>query len=76
MEQCNTIPLLQELPANATNAEALDWVSRMRRVVDRWESLPGYKSFSMTPELRRQAYEELDAVELSVRRNISAPEGA
>jgi len=76
MEQCNTIPLLQELPADATNAEALDWVRRMRRVVDRWESLPGYKAFSMTPELRRQAHEELDAVELSVRRNISTPGGA
>ena len=76
MEQCATIPILPELPAHATNAEALAWVNRMRRVVDRWESLPGYQSFSMTPELRQQVREELDAVELSVRRNMSAPEGA
>jgi len=73
MELSKTIPLLQELPADATNAEALAWVSRMRRLVDRWEVLPGYHSFSMTPELRQQAYEELDAVEMSVRRNMSAP---
>jgi len=76
MEQCNTIPLLQALPADATNAEALAWVSRMRRLVDRWESLPGYQSFSMTPELRQQAHEELNEVELSIRRNMSAPESA
>lgn len=75
MEQSNTI-LLQELPADATNAEALAWVSRMRRLVDRWEALPGYQSFSMTPELKQQVYEEIDAVELSVRRNMSAPESA
>jgi hypothetical protein len=76
MEQCNTIPILQELPAKATNAEALAWVTRMRRLVDRWEALPGYQSFSMTPELRRQAHEELNEVELSIRRNMSVPEGA
>jgi hypothetical protein len=75
MQQCNTIPILPELPAKATNAEALAWVTRMRRLVDRWEALPGYQSF-MTPELRRQAHEELDEVELSIRRNMSVPKGA
>jgi hypothetical protein len=68
--------MLKELPANSSNAEALAWVSRMRRLVERWEALPGYKSFSMTPELRQQAHEELDAVELSVKHNMATPEPA
>ena len=76
MEQSNTLPLLKGLPANSTNAEALAWVRRMRRLVDRWDELPGYKSFSMTPELRQQAHDELDAVELSVKRNMATPEPA
>jgi superfamily II RNA helicase len=74
MERSNTLPMLTELPANSTNAEALEWVRRMRRLVDRWEELPGYKSFSMTPQLRRQAHQELDEVELGVRRNMAEPE--
>ena len=68
--------LLRELPATATNAEALAWVARMRRLIDRWEELPGYASRSMTPDLKRQAGEELDAVEQSVRRNMALAEGA
>jgi len=71
-----TVPMLRQLPADATNAQALDWVSRMRRLVDRWENLPGYQSLSMTPVLKQQAHEELNEVELSIRRNMSAPESA
>ena len=68
--------LMRELPANATNAEALAWVARMRRIVDRWEELPEYSSRSMTPELRKQAHEELDSVERMVHANMAVPEGA
>jgi hypothetical protein len=67
---------LHELPAGATNAEALAWVSRMRRVVDRWETLPGYEVRSMTPELRQEAYDQLADLERSVERNMQIPEGA
>ena len=71
----NVASLLNELPASATNVETLAWVNRMRRLMDRWEELPGYASRSMTPDLQRQAREELDAVEQSVRRNMAMPEG-
>ena len=70
----NVTSLLRELPANATNAEALAWVSRMRRLIDRWEELPRYGMHSMTPDLKRQAHEELDAMERSVRRNMALPD--
>ena len=72
-----TAPLpLNELPACATNAEALAWVSRMRRVVDRWETLPGYQKRSMTPELRQEAYDQLADLERSIERNMQSPQGA
>ena len=65
-----------ELPADATNAEALAWVSRMRRVVDRWETLPGYQERSMTPELRKEAYDQLADLERGIERNMGIPQGA
>jgi len=67
---------LNELSACASNAEALAWVSRMRRVVDRWETLPGYQERSMTPELRREAYDQLADLERSIERNMGIPHGA
>ena len=72
MPDTNPVIKLSELPAHATNAEALEWVAGMRRVLDRWETLPGYKERSMTPELERQAREELDEVERSIRRNMAS----
>ena len=76
MATADAISIVPDLPANATNAEALAWVARMRRLLDRWETLPGHESRSMTPELGQQAYAELDEVERNVRRNMAAPEGA
>ena len=70
------IPLLGELPTNATNGEALAWVKRARRIIDRWDTLPGYGQRSMTPELKRQAHAELDEMEHGIRSNMSLPEGA
>ncbi len=67
---------LLPLPADATNAEALAWVARMRRVVDRWEMLPGYEQRSMTPELRQEVYGQLADLERSIERNMQMPEGA
>ena len=67
---------LNELPAGASNAEALAWVSRMRRVVDRWEALPGYDQRSMTPELRQEAYDQLADLERSIERTMEIPQGA
>jgi len=72
----NTLTVLRELPCTATNADALAWVARMRRRIDRWESLPEHGSRSMSPDLRRRAREELDEVEHSVRRNMSLRAGA
>jgi hypothetical protein len=71
MPDARPVSLLNELPGDATNAEGLAWVNRMRRVLDRWETLPDSQRRSMTPDLKRQAYSELDAVEHSIRRNMS-----
>ena len=76
MPESQITSLMRGLPENATNAEALAWVANMRRIVDRWDALPDASSRSMTPELRKQAHEELDAVERSVHRNMALPEGA
>jgi hypothetical protein len=67
---------LTELPADATNAQALAWVARMRRMLDRWEMLPGHDTRSMTPELRQQAYDELAELEQRIDRNMQIPQGA
>jgi hypothetical protein len=59
----------RDLPSDATNAEALEWVRGMRRLVDRWELLPGGNSIS--PQLKSQAHRELDDVENTIRRNMN-----
>jgi len=67
---------LNELSACASNGGALAWVSRMRRVVDRWETLPGYEQRSMTPQLRQEAYDQLADLERSIERDMGIPQGA
>lgn len=67
---------LRELPDSATNAEALAWVANQRRILDRWDDLPDASSRSMTPELRRQAQEELDVMERMIRENMAFPDSA
>lgn len=74
MPDANAVSLFHELPESATNGEALVWVSRMRRVLDRWETLPEYANRSMTAELRNQAHAELDEVERSIRRDMALPQ--
>jgi hypothetical protein len=59
-----------ELPASATNADALAWVSDMRRLLDRWETLPDHDRRSMTQDAKRRAYDELDKTETLIRRNM------
>jgi hypothetical protein len=76
MAELQSILRLNELPGNATNGEALAWVNRMRRVVDHWESLPGFAERPMTPERRQGAHDELDDVERSIRRNMEVPKSA
>jgi len=61
---------IAELPANATNGEALAWVGDMRRLLDRWETLPDHDRRSMTPEVKQRAYCELDTTEAMIRRNM------
>jgi hypothetical protein len=73
MADAPALSLLNELPANATYAEALAWATRMRCVVDRWETLPGYADRSMTPELRQQAYNQLADLKRTIERNMQLP---
>jgi len=61
---------MAELPADATNVEALAWVGDMRRLLYRWEALPDHDRRSMTPEAKRRAYAELDSTETMIRRNM------
>ena len=67
---------LNELPAGATNAEALAWVARMRRMLDRWETFPRYQERSMTPEPRQETYDQLADLERSIESNMQIPRGA
>jgi hypothetical protein len=61
---------LRELPADATNGEALEWVEDMRRILHRWDALPGREKRSMTPDLKRLALAEFDKLENMIRRNM------
>jgi hypothetical protein len=76
MADMHAVLPMNELPGNATNSEALAWVNRMRRLLDRWETLPEVANRSPTPELKRQAHGELDEVERSIRRNMALPKNA
>jgi hypothetical protein len=67
---------LNQLPGDATNAEALHWVNRMRRLLDRWEALPEYAGRSMTDELRGEISHQLADLEDSIRGNMRVPPGA
>lgn len=69
-------PLLRELPADATNEEALAWVNRMRHVAAWWNDLPEYASQSIPPELRKEVQEELDKMERMLRKDMASPADA
>jgi len=76
MRDETVVSLLSDLPGSASSAEALEWVKRERRLIDRWEALPGSSGLSMTPEIKALAHAELDEVEHSIRRSMALPEGA
>ena len=67
----NAVTALNILPADATFAEATEWVKRMRRLVDRWDTLPQSAARSMTPELKQEVHAELDLVEETIRRDMA-----
>jgi hypothetical protein len=71
MHDTNAITALNRLPANATFGEAMEWVTRMRRLIDRWDTLPESATRSMTPELRQEAYAQLDVVEETIHRDMA-----
>jgi hypothetical protein len=60
------ISVLTDLPANATNSEAIEWLGRMRRLVNRWDRLPDAANRSMTPDVRRLAERQLDKIEMTL----------
>lgn len=66
--------LLKELPADATNEEALAWVNRMRHVANWWDELPEYGAQPVPSEVRKEVIEELDLMERMVRENMATPE--
>ena len=76
MREESIVSLFVDLPDNVAPAEALAWVKRMRRVIDRWETLPGYAEYHVTPQDKRLAHAELDEMEHRLRREIAPMESA
>jgi hypothetical protein len=68
----NVTALIPALPADATNADALSWIERLRRVLMRREELPSDQTPAMTPELAQKALDELCEMERLVRRDMAA----
>jgi hypothetical protein len=64
MAKTKITSLVCELHEDATDAEALAWIVRMRRFINRWDRLPGTRP--MTPAVRRDALDELDELEYAV----------
>ena len=72
MDAPNVRKLFSELPANATNGQALEWIERIRRVLSRWEELPADQTQMMTPDIAQQAIGELDEMERMIHRDMNA----
>jgi len=72
MDTPNVRKLFSELPANATNGQALEWIERIRRVLSRWEELPADQTQMMTPDIAQQAIGELDEMERMIHRDMNA----
>jgi len=66
---------MNDLPADATNAQAMAWVGRMRRTMERWESLPCQPPGTLTTEMRADIHRQLDAMERSVEQNMQIGAG-
>jgi hypothetical protein len=75
LNESNTasVTSFQELPADATNGEALAWVDRFRRILDRWELLPDCHRCGITEEIKSMSRKDLDELEQSIRRNMMTP---
>jgi hypothetical protein len=67
----NVVPLLRELPADATAKEALKWIERARRIITRWEELPASQTEMMSPEIVARSLDELNHMEHLVYRDIN-----
>lgn len=72
MTDIDAITSLTTLPADATYGEAILWLEKMRRVVDRWDDLPDAHRCSMTPQAKREVHAELDLLEDKIRRDMAA----
>jgi hypothetical protein len=71
MIDANEVISLTALPDDATYAEAMEWLRRMRRVLDRWDTLPDAGRWHMTPDARREVNAELDVLEERIRRDMT-----
>jgi len=71
MQGQNVTALFSELPANATNQQGLEWLERIRRVLVRWEELPANETHMMTPEIAKQAIDELNEMERLIYRDMN-----
>jgi hypothetical protein len=71
MTNTDVVISLMSLPSGATFAEAMRWLKRMRRLVDRWDSLPGAEHRSMTPEAKQEVRAELDLLEDAIHRDMA-----
>jgi hypothetical protein len=67
----DSLSVLQGLPSDATNTQALAWVNRMRRILNRWRKFPG--SRPMDPSARAEAQAALDSTEFLILINMGLP---
>lgn len=71
MIDANEVISLTTLPDEATYAEAMEWLKKMRRVMDRWDTLPDAGRWHMTPDIKQEVYAELDVLEEKIRRDMT-----
>ena len=71
MRHETVVSIFDTLPGSATPEEALAWVKRTRRIIESQDKLPTWECSSLTPEMKRQAQEELDEAEHRLRRDLA-----
>lgn len=72
MTDSDPVLRLTVLPADATYAEAMQWLTRMRRIVERFEDLPDAYRFAMPPDAKREVHAELDLLEDKIRHDMAS----
>jgi hypothetical protein len=68
MPETEPLAWIRKLSKNATFDEAISWVKRMRRLLDRWDKLPDADIFFIPPQMKEELYAALDLAEYDIDR--------